>query len=300
MLFPSNNNSPMGDVANVARLNPKYSDDSSDDDEENDSDGVEWEEGEDDVVMTTNSNGNATPASLQPVTIDLDTKPSSIKKAQNPRKRKRKRVYPFRSLPNNLKTLLLNIHRTHMLTLASRAMMLSRCCSDMALIHTAHSLIPPPQLQQQWTEDTVPNENQVRNLCTWYFDHVNNVAERRQRMEAWNVRAGAPRQREANQGRKRTRGLGNFGKVSPNVAAVSIFKATNLFPVVTVFTVLTEDSLCLTYAQTQGEGGTTPEHLLQICSYLSTTHDENPQLQESDSIVLTQSDKAQILVAIAR
>lgn len=151
--------------------------------EEEEEEEIEWEDAND---VAEEDSKPAAKASLVPVTIDMNRQPEH----QETRKRKRvvrRGVYRFHSLPSYLQSLLLHIQQCHLLTLTSRAVQISRCCSDWELMHVARSLMP---LAENSSE--TPTEADVREFASWYFDLVNRTAERRRRAYDANVAAGAP------------------------------------------------------------------------------------------------------------
>jgi hypothetical protein len=152
--------------------------------EEEEDEEIEWEDA-DDVAEDLDTKPAAKP-SLLPVTIDLN-RPPECHETKKRKRAVRRRLYRFHSLPSNLQSLLLHIHQCHLLTLTSRAVQLSRCCSDWELMHVAHSLIP---LDENSSE--TPTEAEVREFASWYFNLVNRTKERRRRAYAANLAAGAP------------------------------------------------------------------------------------------------------------
>ena len=147
---------------------------------------VDWEDADDDDDDALPDTKLAATPTLVPVTINMNQPAQSPEKKQKKRTTRR-RVYRFHSLPPDLQSLLLHIQQSHLLTLTSRAVQLSRCCSERELLHVAHSLVP----LADWPLDT-PTEAQVRDFMSWYFDLVNRTEERRRRTYAANVAAGAP------------------------------------------------------------------------------------------------------------
>lgn len=225
-----------------------FSDDDNDDEDE-----IDWEDAEDDQDADDDEmQDRKMPA--KPVTIDMNpTKAASPTKKKN-KKRKARRSYRFHSLPPHLQSLLVHIQQSHLLALTSRAVMLSRCCSDLELLHVAHSLDSTPEPN----DNAVPTEVEVREFVSWYADFVNNVARRRRIIREANEAAGAPAMRRS---KKR--------------------KAPSL------------DVDCL--------GSITPGRLLEIACFLSPTHDDHPPIDgEDDDVELSNQDKVQLLVAMAR
>lgn len=165
--------------------------------EEEEEEEIEWEDASDVADEDTKP---AAKALLAPVTIDMNRPPER----QETRKRKRvvrRRVYRFHSLPSDLQSLLLHIQQCHLLTLTSRAVQLSRCCSDCELLHVAHSLMP---LAENLSE--TPTVADVRQFASWFFDLVNRTAERRRRAYDANVAAGAPVMKRGRTRQQKTKG----------------------------------------------------------------------------------------------
>ena len=159
---------------------------------------IEWEDASDVVDEDTKP---AAKPSLVPVTIDMNCPPER----QETRKRKRavrRGVYRFHSLQSDLQSLLLSIQQCHLLTLTSRAIQISRCCSDWELLHVAHSLMP---LAENSSE--TPTESDIRELACWYFDLVNRTSERRRRAYDANVAAGAPVMKRRRKQQQKTEGV---------------------------------------------------------------------------------------------
>jgi hypothetical protein len=159
---------------------------------------IEWEDA-DDVADDLDTKPAAKP-SLVPVTIDMN-RPRERQETKKRNRVVRRQVYRFHSLPSDLQSLLLHIQQCHLLTLTSRAVQLSRCCSDWELLHVAHSLIP---LDENSSE--TPTEAEVREFATWYFNLVNRTTERRRRAYAANVSAGAPVTKRRRERQKKTKG----------------------------------------------------------------------------------------------
>ena len=225
----------------------------SEDDEEKE---IDWEDADDvddkdeDTKMPAKDALSAKDtASLKPVTIDMN--PPKSPKAKKAKRKVGRKVYRFHSLPPNLQSLLACIQQSHLLTLTSRAIQLSRCCSDYELLHIAHSLVP----LTEHSFDEVPTEVDVREFASWYMDLVNRVAQRRRRIRAANVAAGAPATRRSKKRKAPSLNVDSLGSIHPN-------------------------------------------RLLQVSSYLSAANDEHPQL--TDEMELSNQDKTQLLVAMAR
>ena len=195
---------PLGDAApwnqsdsNVARM-PSNSDAEGFDFSDEEDDEVDWEDADDEGEMQDTkmpAQDTKMPATNvvtpKPVTIDMNKSTAS-----EPPKKKRKRnvgrkKYRFASLPPHLQSLLVQVRRSHLLTLSSRAIQLSRCCSDVELLHVANSLIPIGE-QNDSSVGEVPSECEVRHFVSWYTEFVNNVSQRRRSIRAANEAAGAP------------------------------------------------------------------------------------------------------------
>jgi hypothetical protein len=114
---------------------------SEDDDEEE----VDWEDADDDDAEVEEEDSKMpakeTPTP-RPVTIDMNQKTAATSPSKTKKKKRGRRSYRFHSLPPHLQSLLIHIQQSHLLALASRAMQISRCCSDVELLHVVHSLVP--------------------------------------------------------------------------------------------------------------------------------------------------------------
>jgi xeroderma pigmentosum group C-complementing protein len=127
--------------------------------------------------------------SLQPVTIDFNA--TKNKKEQVKRKvRKRREKFRFESLPPSQQSLLRNLHRAHLLTMTSRAVLASSCCASEEVLAIALSLIPA-----RFCETTPPPLNTLESFMTWFSTWVGGAQRRRHERAAANRRAGAPRSR---------------------------------------------------------------------------------------------------------
>ena len=229
--------------------------------DQDDEDEVDWEdvgddEDEDDAVVST---------PLRPIAFDMDSKPSATENRNKKSRRRIRQVYKFKSLSLGMQQLLQNLHRSHLLSLLSRSVLISRCCSDHVLLHVALSLVPihvSTNIEINKNENNVPTTAQLRDFCNWYFDFVHQVEQRRRQQLASNAAAGAPRA-------KRHKGV--FSTWKRNLVVY-------------------------------GNGTTSPEHLIDVCAYLSAINDENPQLlHDNDSIVcMTGQDNVQLFVAMVR
>jgi hypothetical protein len=235
---------------------------------DNDQDSIDWEDADDESMEEEDKKlaATATSASLQPVTIDLHSNEqeeasTSPKKKKNQRKGRKR--YRFKSLPPSMQSFLLNLRQSHLLSLMSRAVLISQTCSDVELQHVAHSLIPMQFHETNNMDGDIPTMDQLQSFLSWYFDFVNRVEDRRRAAIQANLRAGAPSIRQGRKRNKRTPPTSN----------------------------------------PQGHGTTSSVTLRHICSYLSQVHDEDPQVMLDDSCCvpcITDQEKAQLLVAMAR
>ena len=224
-----------------------------------DEDEVDWED-------VFDNEGDDASAPLRPIAIDMDSKPSATDSRNKKSRRRIRQVYKYKSLSSGMQQLLQNLHRSHLLSLLSRSVLISRCCSDHVLLHVALSLVPLhilTKIETTKNDNNVPTTAQLRDFCKWYFDFVHQVEQRRRLQLASNSAAGAPRG-------KRHKG------------AYSTWKQ-NKKPI-------------------YGDGTTSSDHLIDICAYLSAINDENPQLlHDNDSVVcMTGQDNVQLFVAMVR
>lgn len=267
----------------------------SDEDSDNDLD-VQWEDGaslhsenernEDSEPFSESAEALARASKvinmpLRAVTVDFDdSNDPQTTDTQNTdtkqTKKKSRRVIKLTNLPENVSILLLDLQRSHLLCSASRAVLLSRVCSDATLSNVCLSLIPASLIDA--TSFGMPTETQVRDFCEWFFDFVHNVLERRRVARQRHVSSGAPTLRR----RKRKR-------------AEVVDKSRELI---------------------EGAGCTRPERLMTILHSLSPTYDENPLLwshfsdgknnekdtDDLESLVgsITPHEKAQLMIALGR
>jgi Rad4 beta-hairpin domain 1/Rad4 beta-hairpin domain 2/Rad4 transglutaminase-like domain len=227
-----------------------------------DDDDIDWEDADnDDDHEEENSKLSDRP--LRPVTITIEQDKERSQIGRKGRKRNRK-VYRNATLSSDLRDLLNDIHKTHLLALTSRAVLLSKTCSNSNVFHLVQSLMP-----LQFESDTnLPSLKQVKNICLWYFDFVNRVEQRRRIKIESNAAAGA-----SMRGRRWSKGCGSKSLQSSHAAP----------PITTL-----------------GHGDITPLTMMQLCAYLSSINDENPQLTIDAIPITTNIDKVQLLVALFR
>jgi len=178
------------------------------DDGDSDSDLIDWEDthvlSEDDrkpIAVVDNDDAsavaNASKTSLQPVTVDFNTNEEEpVRKKQKTKSRKRFRVD---TLPHDLRSLLQNLHRAHLLSLTSRAFHISEQAKDPQLLAVGLSILPD-NLHHRLThslpdgEDfVIPSLAEVKRLChDWYFPLIQQAQMRRQARFRQNRAAGAP------------------------------------------------------------------------------------------------------------
>lgn len=180
------------------------------DEDDDDVDEVDWEDADDELLshaadLKPAANNIHIVVPLQPVTIDLDDaapedNTEDSKKRKRPATVRRKR-YRFRSLPTDMQSFLLNLHRTHLLAITSHALFLSKLSSDREVLHVAHSLIPFSWLTTTGRKssnsssliDEHPTQEDLKGFSTWFGNLANHTEERRRRQRRANVAAGAPR-----------------------------------------------------------------------------------------------------------
>ena len=245
----SSNNSSVARMPTASDAQDFFFSDDEDEDE------VDWEDADSvgsDELLDAKLPANNTHQAPKPVTIDMNAPQQTSADTKKKKKRSGRRIYRFHSLPPHLQSLLLDIQHSHLLTLSSRAIQISQCCSNSEVLHVAYSLVP----NQNGSNDQVPTQAEVREFVSWYTSLVNQVTQRRRRIRAANEAAGAPTMRQS---KKR--------KVS-----------------------LDENRL----ASIQ------PDRLLEVSSYLSPTNEEHHHLLMQDPMELSNQDKVQLLVAMAR
>jgi Rad4 beta-hairpin domain 3/Rad4 beta-hairpin domain 2/Rad4 beta-hairpin domain 1 len=179
-----------------------------------DDDEVDWEDADHDDDDGRDVQAES-PVPFQPLTIDMGSKPT---KKRNRIRIRRRQVYKHNSLSLGMQRLLTNLHRTHLLSLLSRAVLISRSCSDHLLLHVALSLVPSQVMARIQSTDNirnVPTTTHLRDFCAWFFDFIHNVEQRRGRQHAANVAAGAPRAKRQKVNPKATMKYGH-GTTSSN------------------------------------------------------------------------------------
>jgi xeroderma pigmentosum group C-complementing protein len=249
----------------VATVAPCVDDDVFSDDED---DEVDWEDADDEEEAFEEEDSKPAAAPLRPITINIGKKKLDDRFSKNKKKTKRTRtrkIYRNKSLSPGVGQLLRNLHKAHALALSTRAVMISECCSNEDLLHLSHSLVS----LEISSSAKVPSLDQVKKLCTWYFNFVNRVDQRRRARLRSNAAAGATTRRKRD--RKRTTAHGKSGQYYTPPPKVN------------------------------GHGTVTPLLLMQLCSYLSSLNDENPQLDtETGNYRITSLDKVQLLIVMAR
>lgn len=184
---------------------------SEDDDEEE----VDWEDADDNDDAEVEEEDSKMPAketpTFRPVTIDMNQKTAATSPSKTKKKKRGRRSYRFHSLPPHLQSLLIHIQQSHLLALASRAMQISRCCSDVELLHVVHSLVPVVE-----ANSIVPTEAEVRGFVSWYTYFVNHVEQRRRNIRAANEAAGAPAVRRSKKRKAPPLDVDRLGSVQPD------------------------------------------------------------------------------------
>ena len=254
---------------------------------------------------TKQSSFNATVSHLKPVTIDWDDREGDNHEQSNHRKKKKNRIrrsYRYESLPPNLKRLLLDLERTHLLSLTSHAMYVSKSCSDHELLHLSHSLALPEQYflimtTSKWMDDNLlgretstsfpantiaPTYKQLVEFCNWYFDLINSIAGRRRNVLPANHTAGAPTTNRRQRNRRRVPPTGARRKGRQSTAYL---------------VVQDHSEIASSFAD-----DTIVDRTRQFCKHLSRAFDEDPQLRRVDNELVTWNDtnKVVTLVSMAR
>ena len=279
----------------------------ADSDQDADDDSVDWEDAEDaggESDQTDregskiNGSSNETDASTavppigakrklpsRDITLDFSAPDNGALKDNSTakKKRKRKNLNKIRHLPQDLADLVIRIHRSHMLTLSARALLLSKCCCDEELMHLAHSTIPTEILVDcaALGASNPPPMSLVTKIALWFFTFINEVEQRRTRIRQENARLGAP-QYQGNTGSSRRRGRGWTRKAAKG-----------------------------DYGQQKGKhgaeglGSSSTKRLADIIMNLSPSNDQGPAHDEE--LVLseiggaaTPHEKAQIFISLLR
>jgi hypothetical protein len=259
-----------------------------DDDDDDDDDEIDWEDaatehGDQDVPIGAKlaSDNHPTVATLKPVTVDWNQTPANDKDKNKKGKQKMRGKYRFDRLPPEMKQLLTDLERTHLLSLTSHTLYVSKSCSEDELLHMAHSIVPEHLYSRpsssSGSSTSVPSEATVNQFCAWYFELVNKTQERLWRTQRANRAAGAPRQPL------------RMGRCRKRAAARAEAWAAK---------------------QEQEWQGTVPpmdddavQRCCGYCTFLSNTLDDDlQQLEEitEDRYKWTHDDKVHLLVAMAR
>lgn len=187
----------------------KDSGDDDDDDDDLDEDSIAWEdvdveeEKDDDrkpAAVDTTNNGDipiGTKTSLRPVTVNLDQKGGGEEPPKKKRKIKARKKFRIDSMPDNLQSLLKNLHRTHLLVLTSLAYRISEQASNPDLLALGLSLLPDNldctnDRSRVEDEFVIPSLAEFKKLCKWYLDLIQGARLRRQARFRENRAAGAP------------------------------------------------------------------------------------------------------------
>ena len=248
-----------------------FSDDEEEEEGEEGED-VNWEDAEDDSDnsrkgVDSSDDAKLTAdklvASLKPVTIDFrpNDERKGKKKTDSGKKRSRK-TYRFDHLPIHMQQFISQLEKAHLLCFTSHALLISKQCSEEETLHVAHSLLPSPWLNENFTLG--PTEQELRNFCHWFFDFVNRTEYRRRQSYSMNHRPGISRKRARRNNGKRFR--------------------------------KEEDDDDEGNATTPIRGSQSQAKTIDYCSYLASTNDERPERTVSWS----NRDKVQLLITIVR
>lgn len=209
-----------------------------------------------------------------------------------------RRMNKIRNIPNHMQRFIRNLHRTHMLCMISRGMFLSGCTlgsMEEEIWSIAHSLIPSEFVFEEDEEQSVANvfENEfvkvpclkkVRKFCTWFFDLVNNVVQRRNEAYASNIAAGAPRMRRTRKSNSRTSTNSNKRRQSSTPKEVSSHSASS--------------------TKINNHDNYWNQRLKDVMEYLSPTNDDNPQQYEGGNyladMTITPIDKVILFICLTR
>jgi len=296
--------------ASVARF-PSHAFRSAGDDD-GDDDSVDWEEaggsnehiedGDDDKKPAETSSIAKRP--LQAVTIELNPNVcTNGRKTEKKKKRiKSKRNYRFDALPRHTKFLVDNLHKAHLLALASHVVYYSSLCSDEMVLPVAFSLIP-----SLWSggssnsnndcgpsiADVSPTLEKLTSFLDWFLDLVQNAEERRTQTLRSNIAAGAPQQPDRRRRSSNPSTVGTVDREGRKRKSILLDEGDFL-----VASAATRNSNCDVPSATR---------ILAFCSYLALSLVEDPQLfdqdQRSSSIATTawsSADQISLFIAMTR
>eukprot|EP00978_Attheya_sp_CCMP212_P032915 scaffold130426_cov53-Attheya_sp.AAC.1 len=267
----------------------------------------DWQEGDDNkgTLLENADQPTEKGASLkfptEAVTIQINGDDDVVPKNKkyDKKKKKRRTQTTLRQLPEHVEDLLQQLHRTHLLTLVSRSIQISKACHSPEVLHASHSLLPPSILcfEQDENTDTDTNNGIIRIMPTmpqvqslfhdWFLPLVHHVESRRQRAQQAAQAAGAPlysrrsrRSRRSTTPMMQTTGNSRMPRQSPkNSHADSVWN-------------------------NEGVGTVDPHRLLHWFHYVSPTHDADALLAMPQSDPghgeMTHHEKVQLLVAAAR
>ena len=275
-------------------------DDENDDDsrrlDSDDEDSIDWEDVEDEEEEEEEENNQdhmsdspperrSLPLGLKPVSIDVknpaddNDKREQVTTTKKPKVRSRK-VYRNKSLPPDTREFLYQLHKTHLLTLVSRAVHQSSLCLEEEVLCRIHSLVPMSILESSslvnddehdegLSSSSSPTEEQLHPLTMWYFDFIHGVNHRRRQAYRSNVAAGAAATPRATKRRRRS----NHQDAAPKTTTTTTVSSSS-----------SSSSLSL----------------VDLCELLHKSMDENPQLHHHWYFGATISQKTLLFLSLVR
>ena len=130
---------PFAKAPDAAAIRDTPAKDSSSEDD----DSVDWEDaGDDGEDGKPAAKAKGTTNLPQAVQIDLSRKEEDPADKKPARKRKRRNKFRIQSLPRDMQEFLWNLTRSHLLSLTSSAVFVSKQCSEEDVLALAHSLLP--------------------------------------------------------------------------------------------------------------------------------------------------------------
>ncbi len=240
-------------------------------------------------------------------------------KTKGKQKRKRKRMRKIKNLSSNVRALLEELQRAHILSSIGRSIFHSSLLGsidDEDIWSIAYSLIPLEFLDDTDTYRTsstrtsnsnsnskLPTYTQLHQFCKWFFDFVNHVDERRWRIHRSNVAAGAPTSRRSSRRRGGSKSSGSgsgstpydcHGNHSTTTSNTSSANHSGVGRKVDNDKGIEANPLTIESA--------IKCHLIRICSYLSTTYDDHPDLdvEPNERPSISPLDKVLLFACMAR
>ncbi len=233
-----------------------------------------------------------------------DSKKLASKSNSNTKtKGKRKRIRKIKNLSSNVRALLEELQRAHILSSIGRSIFHSSLLGsidDEDIWSTAYSLIPLDFLDETTCTNSnsnlqrLPTYTQVQQFSNWFFDLVNHIDERRWRIHRSNVAAGAPTARRSSRRRGGPKGSARSNGGTPSTKTISSMKHLSAG--------MKGDDNQAPGVHSSSIASAIKCHLVRICSYLSMTDDDHPDpnVEPNEGPSVSPLDKVLLFVCMAR